>query len=82
MSEETVTELNFKMQDCPESNNIKQVGYDAENEALFVEFSYGGKYIYSDVPQKMFDLMMDADSTGSFFSKQIKGVYEFTKVEK
>jgi len=64
-----------------ESSNLASIGYDAKNEILEVEFKHGGVYQYFDVPESIYDDLMNASSHGQFFDKNIKKAgYKFQKV--
>ena len=64
-----------------ESSNLASIGYDAENEILEVEFKHGGVYQYFDVPEKIYDELMNASSHGQYFDRNIKKAgYEFQKM--
>lgn len=62
-----------------QSSNLKKVGYDPESRTLAIEFNKGGTYHYQDVPQEVFDELMEAPSQGRYFSSQIKNMFDFTK---
>jgi len=55
------------------SSCLSAIGYDPKKQSLFVQFT-DGKTIweYLDLPQAIYDTMMEAESIGSFFQKQIK----------
>lgn len=64
-----------------ESSNLASIGYDAANEILEVEFNHGGVYQYQDVPENVYDGLMNADSHGQYFDRNIKKAgYEFQKM--
>lgn len=63
-----------------ESSNLASVGYDAENEILEVEFNHGGVYQYFDVPEQVYEELMNADSHGVYFSANIRNDYEYQKL--
>ena len=63
-----------------ESSNLASIGYDTENEILEVEFKHGGVYQYFDVPENVFEELMNADSHGRYFVHNIKDDYEFQKI--
>ena len=64
-----------------ESSNLASIGYDAENEILEVEFNHGGIYQYFDVPENVYDELMNADSHGQYFDRNIKKAgYQFQKI--
>ena len=62
------------------SDNLAEVGYDAELETLEVHFRRGGTYQYFNVPVFMFERLMAADSLGRFFNSQIRGHYPESKL--
>ena len=63
-----------------DSRNLDQVAYDAEALELRVIFKKSGDcYIYSSVPQEIFEEFMNADSKGTFLNQRIKGTYDFRK---
>lgn len=62
-----------------DSSNLASVGYDAENQILEIEFNHGGIYKYFDVPEDVYDELMEADSHGRYFVYNIKDDYEYEK---
>lgn len=61
-----------------ESSNLASVGYDGTN--LEVEFKNGAVYIYYDVPLRIHEAIMNADSVGKCFNERIKkGGYKFER---
>ncbi len=62
-----------------ESSNLASIGYDAENEILEVEFNHGGVYQYFNVPENVYDELMNVDSHGVYFSANIRNDYEYQK---
>ncbi len=62
-----------------DSSNIEAVGYDCEGQELHVQFLSGGYYVYYDVPQEVFDSLMNAPSKGSYLNREIKGIYQCAK---
>lgn len=59
-----------------DSSNIDILGYDRESETLYVEFhSSGTVYSYAGVKESTFDMLVNADSVGSFYARHIKGTY-------
>ncbi|RSV14919.1 KTSC domain-containing protein [Sphingomonas sp. ABOLF] len=58
------------------SSNLASIGYDPGSETLEVEFSKTGKvYEYYNVPQFMYDRLMEASSHGIFFNAEIRNAY-------
>ena len=56
------------------------IGYDADTQALEVQYNNGGVYQYQGVPQDVFDQLMNAASKGTFINQQIKNSYVFVRV--
>ena len=55
------------------SSDLKSVGYDQEHELLEVEFLSGGAiYLYSRVPESIYVGLMEANSHGKYFRKNIR----------
>jgi hypothetical protein len=64
-----------------ESSYLALIGYDAENEILEIEFNHGGVYQYFDVPKNVYEELMNADSHGQYFDRNIKKAgYHFQKM--
>lgn len=63
------------------SSNIEAIGYDRNTSTLRVVFQGARAYDYMDVPPEVVLDLMFAASHGSFFAKQVKNAYTFTKVE-
>lgn len=62
------------------SSSIASVGYERETATLEVEFADGGLYQYFDVPEHEYEALVGADSIGSYFANQVKGVYRYARV--
>lgn len=58
------------------SSSLASVGYDPDSETLEVEFVVSGKvYEYYNVPQFMYDRMLEASSIGQFFNAEVRNAY-------
>ncbi len=58
------------------SSSLASVGYDPGSETLEVEFVATGKvYEYYNVPQFMYDRLVEASSIGQFFNAEIRNAY-------
>jgi hypothetical protein len=62
------------------STNLKSVGYDLVMKILEVEFLNGSIYQYLDVSDIIYSELMNAESHGKYFNKNIKTEYEFAKI--
>ena len=65
-----------------ESSAILRLNYDPESRTLFVIFVDGDVYAYFDVPEEAYDAFLVAPSKGRYFADEIRGRYEFHKVER
>lgn len=54
------------------SSNIASIGYDAARRILEIEFLNGSVYQYSNVPESLYNGLMNASSHGSYFDSYIK----------
>ena len=61
------------------SSNISSIGYDVATQTLEVEFSTGIVYQYFDVPEPVYQQLMQAGSVGIFFNGNIKGSYRYAR---
>lgn len=61
-----------------ESSNVDAVGY--ENAVLVVRFVNGSVYSYSDVPEEVYDSMLNAESKGKYLCQKIKGKYDYCRL--
>ena len=61
------------------SSNLVAVGYDIETHILRIQF-HSGLYDYYDVPQVVFEELMNAPSKGSYHAAHIKNTYRYGKI--
>ena len=70
-----------KMERQPvESSSLASVGYSPDSEILEVEFKNGTIYEYYNVPQVIYDQLMEAPSAGQYFSFNIRNVFANSRV--
>jgi hypothetical protein len=62
------------------SSNVESVGYDLNSQTLEVEFKNGYVYQYFDVPETIYDSMLNAESAGKYLIDNIKGVFRYARV--
>lgn len=58
------------------SSNIASVGYDDEKQEMTVTFHHGGSYTFQQVPESVYDGMLNAGSAGQYFNSNVKGQYQ------
>lgn len=61
------------------SSNIAAVGYDADNQTVFVQFLNGSTYVYKGVPEHEFENLRTAPSVGSYLNRNFKNVYPYER---
>ena len=62
------------------SSNLVSVGYEPASETLEIEFKNGHIYQYYNVPQIMFDQLIQAPSVGTFFNANIRNAYACSRM--
>ncbi|WP_174299700.1 KTSC domain-containing protein [Caulobacter sp. S45] len=65
-----------------DSDAIAQVEYEAAARTLFVRFTSGEWYAYLDVPPLTFQRLLAAESKGRFFQEDVRGRYDFVKLDR
>jgi KTSC domain len=60
------------------SSAINTIGYDRTE--LYIEFNHRRKYIYSLVPERIFQGLLNASSKGTYYNDNIKDVYSCREV--
>ncbi len=62
-----------------ESSSIVSVGYDADTEAMEVQFRQGEVYAFSGVPRETYEALVTADSPGDFFNSHVRDAFPATR---
>ena len=65
-----------------DSCNLKTVGYDTHLKNLEIEFHSGMVFQYQNVPSHIFANLLSAQSTGTFFTDNIKNRYRSKRLDK
>ena len=64
-----------------ESTDLTSVGYDEPRRVLEIEFRSGGIYRYHEVPKEIFSGLMESESKGRFFAKNIRGQFRHERLK-
>lgn len=64
------------------SSLITSSQWTPNHNHLDITFMTGASYRYAEVTEDIYEAFCVADSQGSYFNKNIKGKFEFTKIEK
>jgi hypothetical protein len=62
------------------SSQLAQVSYNEDTRILSIIFHNGTRYDYYDVPKDVYDSLMSSSSIGSYFTKNIKFKFKYSKV--
>ena len=65
-----------------DSSMIRAVKYDAKKQELEVWFNTGGVYCYEEVPQEVYDELLEASSKGRFMRDAVIDCYPYSRVSK
>lgn len=60
-----------------DSSSVATIGYDPGTQELWVEFTSGTTYVYSEVPEIVYEELMNSDSKGSYFNRDVRNAYAF-----
>lgn len=63
-----------------ESASIASIGFHAGLRVLEIEFRGGALYRYFAVPPSIFEGLQKAESKGRYFSRSIRGRFEFQRL--
>ena len=64
-----------------QSSNIESVGYDENDEEVYVKFLNGSVYVYRGVPLHDFEGLGDTPSVGSYLHRNFKNIYPYERIE-
>lgn len=63
------------------STSIRSIGYDEATKTLEVKFIDDDVYQYFNVPGETYQELLTAGSIGAYLNTEIKGKFEYRKVE-
>lgn len=63
------------------SSNVAELGYDENNQQLYVRFVNGSLYRYAGVPIYEYEALDAAPSIGSYLNRNLKNVYPYERLE-
>lgn len=73
--------MNYPQMIKVSSSNVDEIGYDEQNQIVYVRFSNGSLYIYKGVPMHEFEGLKNAPSVGSYLHRNFKNVYPYERIE-
>ena len=63
-----------------ESSNLKSVGYEPASKTLRIQFNTGTVYDYYNVPEQVFQNLLNAESKGRYFHAAIRMAYRYVRI--
>ena len=61
------------------SSNVDAVGYDTENNYLYVRYKNGTMYQYDKVPVEVYDGIFKTESVGRYLNENVKNKFHYIK---
>lgn len=65
-----------------DSTTMKSVGYDSRSRVLEIEFNSGSVYQYLEVPARVFQQLLSAESKGRYFNDEVREDYAYVQVSR
>ncbi len=65
-----------------ESSMLSAVGYDPATQTLRALFNSGKTYDYFEVPQQVYDQLIESDSKGHYMRNEIIDAYPYHQISK
>lgn len=59
------------------SSNLATVGYSRKYQILDITFRSGASYRYFNVPRKVYEALMRAQSKGEYYNQNIRGIADY-----
>jgi len=66
--------------DFVDGRTLSTVGYVEEKKLLAIEFSRGPVYVFSEVPESVYEELMKSDTPDDFFNDKLKNGYKNKRV--
>ena len=61
---------------------MRSVGYQPKSRILEIEFDSGAVYQYLEVPAKIYEQLLRAESKGRYFNSEIREIYPYVQVSR
>jgi hypothetical protein len=71
---------------CPEmipviSSNVSKIGYEANDQMVYVRFHDNSLYVYKGVALFEYESLLNAPSIGSYLHRNFMNVYAYERIE-
>lgn len=63
------------------SSNIDEIGYDEQNQEVYIRFLNNTLYVYKGVPEHEYRNLSESPSLGSYLNRNFKNIYPYERVE-
>lgn len=73
--------MNYPQMTPVSSSNVAELGYDPDNQVVYVRFLDSRLYVYKGVSQFEYDGLLNAPSIGSYLHRNFKNVYAYERIE-
>lgn len=73
--------MNYPQMTPVSSSNVAELGYDQDNQVVYVRFLDNRLYVYKGVSQFEYDGLLNAPSIGSYLHRNFKNVYAYERIE-
>jgi hypothetical protein len=64
-----------------DSTTLRTLGYDAGRQLLQIEFQNRSIYQYFEVPQAVYEELMQASSKGTYFNRSIRPHFDYVLIK-
>lgn len=64
-----------------DSSLLTSVAYEKDAEVLWLRFHNGRTYKYREVPEEVYEDLLDAESKGQYFLAEIRDAYPYARVK-
>jgi hypothetical protein len=65
-----------------DSTTMRSVGYQPKSRILEIEFDSGAVYQYLEVPARIYEQLLRAESKGRYFNSEIREVYPYLQMSR
>lgn len=65
-----------------DSTTMRSVGYQPKSRILEIEFDSGTVYQYLEVPARIYEQLLRAESKGRYFNNEIREIYLYVQVSR
>jgi hypothetical protein len=65
-----------------DSTTMRSVGYQPRSRVLEIEFDSGAVYQYLEVPVRIYEQLLRAESKGRYFNSEIREIYPYVQVSR